>query len=54
MLLQGFVEVCIMHPLDLIKTRLQIQTTPALAGNNVSYVIQSKYKTVMSLFYDIL
>lgn len=22
----GFVEVCIMHPLDLIKTRLQIQT----------------------------
>ncbi|CAG9819584.1 unnamed protein product [Phaedon cochleariae] len=23
---QGFVEVCIMHPLDLIKTRLQIQS----------------------------
>lgn len=22
----GFVEVCIMHPLDLVKTRLQIQT----------------------------
>lgn len=21
----GFIEVCIMHPLDLIKTRLQIQ-----------------------------
>ncbi|XP_013192314.1 mitochondrial 2-oxodicarboxylate carrier [Amyelois transitella] len=23
----GFVEVCIMHPLDLVKTRLQVQTT---------------------------
>lgn len=23
----GFVEVCIMHPLDLIKTRLQLQTS---------------------------
>ncbi|CAG9801327.1 unnamed protein product [Chironomus riparius] len=33
----GFVEVCIMHPLDLIKTRLQIQTTPAMAGSNAYY-----------------
>lgn len=24
----GFVEVCIMHPLDLVKTRLQIQRKP--------------------------
>lgn len=24
----GFVEVCIMHPLDLVKTRLQIQSKP--------------------------
>lgn len=27
----GFVEVCIMHPLDLVKTRLQIQTKGASA-----------------------
>ncbi|XP_058057204.1 mitochondrial 2-oxodicarboxylate carrier [Anopheles bellator] len=25
----GFVEVCIMHPLDLVKTRLQLQARPA-------------------------
>ncbi|XP_053680870.1 mitochondrial 2-oxodicarboxylate carrier [Anopheles nili] len=25
----GFVEVCIMHPLDLVKTRLQLQASPA-------------------------
>lgn len=24
----GFVEVCIMHPLDVVKTRLQIQSKP--------------------------
>lgn len=33
----GFVEVCIMHPLDLIKTRLQLQSTPSQAGSNVYY-----------------
>lgn len=27
----GFVEVCIMHPLDLVKTRLQIQNKKSLA-----------------------
>jgi hypothetical protein len=32
---QGFVEVCIMHPLDLIKTRLQLQGLPTSAGNSV-------------------
>lgn len=39
----GFVEVCIMHPLDLVKTRLQIQTklvpsvgSAATAANTVS------------------
>lgn len=34
----GFVEVCIMHPLDLVKTRLQIQTraTKVQAPNNVT------------------
>lgn len=31
----GFVEVCIMHPLDLVKTRLQIQTKKTV-GPNVS------------------
>lgn len=24
----GFVEVCIMHPLDVVKTRLQLQSKP--------------------------
>lgn len=28
----GFVEVCIMHPLDLVKTRLQLQATPGSGG----------------------
>lgn len=31
----GFVEVCIMHPLDLVKTRLQIQNKKSV-GPNVS------------------
>lgn len=31
----GFVEVCIMHPLDLVKTRLQIQNKKSI-GQNVS------------------
>lgn len=26
-LLTGFTEICIMHPLDVVKTRFQIQTT---------------------------
>lgn len=26
MILIGFVEVCIMHPLDVVKTRLQLQS----------------------------
>lgn len=28
----GFVEVCIMHPLDLVKTRLQLQASPGSAA----------------------
>lgn len=36
---KGFIEVCIMHPLDLIKTRLQLQIKSAdikaQTGNNV-------------------
>lgn len=31
----GFVEVCIMHPLDLVKTRLQIQNKASI-GQSVS------------------
>lgn len=29
----GFVEVCIMHPLDLVKTRLQIQNKKSIGSN---------------------
>lgn len=29
----GFVEVCIMHPLDLVKTRLQLQSSPKAPGD---------------------
>lgn len=31
----GFVEVCIMHPLDLVKTRLQIQNKKSASPNAV-------------------
>lgn len=42
----GFVEVCIMHPLDLVKTRLQIQNkktigTPSTAIAGVSKQVMS-------------
>lgn len=33
----GFVEVCIMHPLDLVKTRLQIQSGKTLPKNDPKY-----------------
>lgn len=33
----GFVEVCIMHPLDLVKTRLQIQSGKALSKTDPKY-----------------
>ncbi|XP_017784447.1 PREDICTED: mitochondrial 2-oxodicarboxylate carrier [Nicrophorus vespilloides] len=33
----GFVEVCIMHPLDLVKTRLQIQSNVVLTSNDPKY-----------------
>jgi len=29
----GFVEVCIMHPLDLVKTRMQLQSKVATSGD---------------------
>lgn len=32
----GFVEVCIMHPLDLVKTRLQIQNKKSISANTSS------------------
>lgn len=28
----GFLEVCIMQPLDVVKTRMQIQTRPVIAA----------------------
>lgn len=34
----GFVEVCIMHPLDLVKTRLQIQNKKTLGSANAHQV----------------
>lgn len=30
----GFIEVCLMHPLDVVKTRLQLQVKKPLAGSN--------------------
>ncbi|KAL1506012.1 hypothetical protein ABEB36_005449 [Hypothenemus hampei] len=33
----GFVEVCIMHPLDLVKTRLQIQSGKILSREDSKY-----------------
>lgn len=32
----GFIEVCIMHPLDLVKTRLQIQNKKSVGSSNSS------------------
>ncbi|XP_049285273.1 mitochondrial 2-oxodicarboxylate carrier [Anopheles funestus] len=59
----GFVEVCIMHPLDLVKTRLQLQASP-VAGvaksttyyNGVFDCIRKMAKTegVFSLYKGIL
>lgn len=39
----GFVEVCIMHPLDLVKTRLQLQ------GNRVPLTINPAYAQQLPL-----
>lgn len=30
----GFVEVCIMHPMDLVKTRFQLQVKPTITGTS--------------------
>lgn len=32
----GFVEVCLMHPLDLVKTRLQIQNRKSIGNTAIS------------------
>lgn len=34
----GFLEVCIMQPLDVVKTRIQIQATPTAAATAVGEV----------------
>lgn len=31
----GFIEVCLMHPLDVVKTRLQLQVKKPIAGSNL-------------------
>ncbi|KAG4065697.1 hypothetical protein HA402_012375 [Bradysia odoriphaga] len=33
----GFIEVCLMHPLDVVKTRLQLQIKKPLGGGNTVY-----------------
>lgn len=51
----GFLEVCIMQPLDVVKTRIQIQATPApnaaalgevsvRRGNVVSQIVANAIK----------
>ncbi|XP_053669212.1 mitochondrial 2-oxodicarboxylate carrier [Anopheles marshallii] len=59
----GFVEVCIMHPLDLVKTRLQLQASPSAGAaksttyyNGVFDCIRKMAKTegVFSLYKGIL
>lgn len=37
----GFIEVCLMHPLDVVKTRLQLQVKKPIGGAN----------TVMTKFF---
>lgn len=44
----GFVEVCIMHPLDLIKTRLQVQRLPP--GKVVSRTEMNLYSGIGDCF----
>lgn len=49
---KGFIEVCIMHPLDLIKTRLQLQikTSKVSQPNVVSISIQKIIETFLLCF----
>ena len=45
----GCVEVCIMHPLDLVKTRIQIQsTTPAAVAGGATAAVESAHYRVAS------
>lgn len=44
----GFVEVCIMHPLDLIKTRLQIQNKKT-TGNANQVIEQIHFQKIVKL-----
>lgn len=47
----GFVEVCIMQPLDVVKTRLQLQSKPpaatAASGSAASKVIYQKFENTI-------
>ena len=41
----GLVEICLMHPLDVVKTRLQIQKSgTAEAYTSVSHCFKSMYR----------
>ncbi|EDW37501.1 GL21377 [Drosophila persimilis] len=44
----GFLEVCIMQPLDVVKTRIQIQATPAVSA--VTAVTEVHYNGVFDCF----
>lgn len=45
----GFLEVCIMQPLDVVKTRMQIQTRPAFAAT-ASSTAEVSY---LFIFYEL-
>ncbi|XP_064556631.1 mitochondrial 2-oxodicarboxylate carrier [Drosophila montana] len=45
----GFLEVCIMQPLDVVKTRMQIQTRPAIAAT-ASSTAEVHYNGVFDCF----
>lgn len=36
----GFIEVCLMHPLDVVKTRLQLQIKKPIAGGNTVRIFE--------------
>lgn len=46
----GFVEVCIMHPLDLVKTRLQIQNKKSVGPNVAATSNQVKNTHIENIF----
>lgn len=45
----GFIEVCLMHPLDVVKTRLQLQIKKPLAGGNTGNTVRFMFKNKLSV-----